>query len=177
MQEMNGNNNQVVAESLLDWMKSETFSYDFSSTNTYEGETYTATGSMAMQGDNYAIASKTSEGESRIIYKDGITYVIEETSKIIMTMPSGQETGMGIPTDYGEMTKLSNGTGIINGKTLQYEEYQEGEYKMKIYMENGNVYGIESEGEGAKAVMIITNAKKTVPVGTFDIPTSGYTKY
>jgi hypothetical protein len=42
-------------------------------------------------------------------------------------------------------------------------------------MDGGEVYGIETEAEGYTTMMIITNAKSSVPAGAFDLP-EGYTE-
>jgi len=173
----NKNSEQKAVLTLIDWMKEGTFSYDYTVTTTSDGETVTASGSMAVDKENYAITSTSDTSKVRIVNIDGKTYMIEETSKIIMTMPEGEESELGVPTEYNNMVKVGDGTGTVNGKNLPYEEYTEGEYKMKIYLENNVVYAIESTGEGVTSLMIITNAKKTVPSGAFDIPTTGYTKY
>jgi len=176
----NGNSNASSVESLLDWMKGGKFSYDFTMTNTYEGESSTSSGSFAIDGDNFAIATETTTGgitsKARIVQKDGAMYLIEETSKIIMKMPATQGLGMAIPTEYESMEVINTGTGEVDGKTLPYEEFDVDGFKSKYYMEKGQVYAIESEGEGATSLMIIKNAKNSVPAGAFDIPTEGYTQ-
>jgi uncharacterized protein YceK len=176
--ENNNNNNDSgsAEQSLLDWMKSGKFSYDYTMEATYGGTTITTKGSMAYDNDKYLSKTEVNGLEMRVIAKDGKFYSIDDTQKIIMTLPTGQTMTTGIPTEYENMTKTSSGTGTIKGKTLPYEEYQQDEYKTKFYMEDGQIYALEIEGAGITAVMTITNAKNSVPDGAFDLP-SGYTEY
>jgi hypothetical protein len=72
--------------------------------------------------------------------------------------------------DYSKMKKTGSGTGNVKGKTLPYEEYQSEGYTIKFYIDGGKVYAIETEGEGAKSLLIIEEESKTVPRGSFDLP-------
>jgi hypothetical protein len=67
--------------------------------------------------------------------------------------------------------------GEINGQTLPYEEYAENctGAVVRYYLDGGQVYGIETNDEGYKTVMIITNPSNSVPAGAFDLP-EGYTE-
>jgi hypothetical protein len=168
-------------DSLIKWMMDGTFSYDFSMTSEGNGEKSESSGSMATDGNNLAMTSEmTVEGQavkSRIIIKDGTTYIIDDASKLIMTAQGGMNPTEGMMTDYSGIAKTGEGTGEIDGKTLPYEEYTESETgaTVRYYIDGGQVYGIESAYEGYKTVMIITNAKNSVPSGAFDLP-EGYTQ-
>ena len=164
-------------DSLIDWMKDGTFSYDFEMNSEYEGEIINAIGSLAIDGENYAMSSETTiEGvatQSRIIIVDGVTNIIDDTSKMIIKTSGGGMDMTKMPTEYEGMELINSGEGTVNGKNLPYEEYMVEGVAMKIYMENGTVYAIESEYEGSYTLMIISNAKNTVPGGVFDLP-EGY---
>ncbi|MDR0852726.1 MAG: hypothetical protein LBN36_09530 [Clostridiales Family XIII bacterium] len=167
-------------DSLISWMKSGTFSYDYKMLSEGGGQTTEAAGSMALDGDNIAIASEMTQGgqqiKSRIIIKDGTTYVIDDTNKFMIKIAgSGADMTGGLATDYSGIELVGSGTGEIDGKTLPYEEYTSEGVSVKYYMDGGKVYGFESEYEGYKTVMIITNASNRVPAGAFDLPT-GYTE-
>jgi hypothetical protein len=175
-----GGNAQAM-DSLIQWMMGGTYSYDYTMTSEGpEGKTESS-GSMAMDGENLAMTSEmTVEGQavkSRVIIKDGTTYIIDDASKFIMTAPGGMNPTEGMMTDYSGIAKTGDGTGEIGGKTLPYEEYTESETgaTVKYYLDGGQVYGIESQYEGYKTVMIIANAKNSVPAGAFDLP-EGYTQ-
>lgn len=102
-------------------------------------------------------------------------YIIDEASKSIMEMSVETNQTKGMMTDYTGIKKTGSGMGEIGGKTLPYEEYAAGETGgvVRYYIDGGQVYGIESEYEGFKTVMIITNVSNSVPAGTFDLP-EGY---
>jgi len=178
----NININQTALGALAELMNSEKYSYDLITKVEHEGETITETVSLAKDGENYAISMKGNEGEYRIIYKDGVTYMIIEAEKIVMEQTGGQDVVFGMLKEQDEMAemlgkysnieKVGSGTGEIDGKTLPYEEYDSDGYKSKIYMENGQIYAMETENQ----IKIIKNASKSVPAGTFEIPTEGYTK-
>lgn len=165
----------AAMESLIDWMMGGTFSYDFALTSEYEGQTTESTGSVAMDGNNYAIVSETMvEGvavKSRIVVLDDVTYIIDDASRLVMEMANtGPEMTGGMPTDYEDMASTGSGQGEVNGRTLPYEEYTVDGVNVKYYMDGGMVYAIESVYEGAYTLMIISNARNTVPAGAFDIP-------
>jgi outer membrane lipoprotein-sorting protein len=175
------NNGDKAADSLIAWMMGGTFSYDFTMTTEGNGEKTESSGSMAMEGNNLAMTSEmTVEGQamkSRIIIRDGTTYIIDDANKFIMKAAGGMNPTAGMMTDYSGIAKTGDGTGEINGRSLPYEEYTEGETgaTVRYYLDGGQVYGIESEYEGYKTVMIITNPKNSVPANAFDLP-EGYTQ-
>ncbi len=165
-------------ESLIDWMKTGTFSYDYKMIMEYDGKTTESEGVMAMDGGDFAI---TMTGEvagtavdTGIIIKDDKMYMVDNANKMIITMStvSPDLTG-GMPTDYADMKKSGSGEGEVDGKTLPYDEYTIEGYSVKYYMDGDKVYAIESEAEGAKSLMIIENASKSIPDGIFDLP-EGY---
>jgi hypothetical protein len=168
-------------DSLIAWMMDGTFSYDYTLTSEGPDGKTEGSGSMAMDGDNIAAASEmTVEGQTvkaRVIIKDGTTYIVDDVNKFIMTAPSGMDATQGMMTDYSGIAKIGEGTGEIGGKTLPYEEYAESETgaTIRYYLDGGQVYGIESEYEGYKTVMIISNPKNSAPAGAFDLP-EGYTQ-
>ncbi|MDR1736481.1 MAG: hypothetical protein LBR85_06405 [Oscillospiraceae bacterium] len=167
-------------DSLIDWMTDGTYSYDFKMISEGSDGKFEGSGSMAADGGNMAQTTEmTVEGQSvksSVIIKDGVTYIIDDASKMIMTMPGGANPNEGMVTDYSGITLVGSGTGEIDGKTLPYEEYAEdvSGASVKFYIENGEIYGIESEAEGMKTVMTLTNQSDSVPSGAFDLP-SGYT--
>jgi hypothetical protein len=168
--------------SLIDWMMGGKFSYDFELTSEGpEGSTH-STGSMAADGGNMSIAQIAEvEGQkvsSKIIIKDGATYIVDDANKMVIKMSNaGAEMTSGMMTDYTGIELTGSGEGEINGKTLPYEEYTEAELgsTIRYYLDGGQVYGWESEYEGYRTVMIITNSSQNIPSGSFDIP-SGYTE-
>jgi hypothetical protein len=179
-----GNNSGTggqAMDSLIAWMMDGKFSYDYTMTSEGpEGKTE-GSGSMAIDGENMAVATEmTVEGQavkSRVIVKDDITYIVDDVNKYIMKAQGGMNPTEGMMTDYSGIAKTSDGTGEINGKTLPYEEYAESDTGaiVRYYLDGGQVYGIETNDEGYKTVMIITNPSNSVPMGAFDLP-EGYTE-
>ena len=168
----------AAMESLIDWMRGGTFSYDFTLYSEYEGVVSEGSGSVAMSGGNFAMTSEqTSEGvtsKARILILDDVTYIIDDASKLIMKM-SGSALDMtgGMPTDYEEMVETGSGEGEVNGRTLPYTEYTVEGVAVRYYMDGGMVYATESTYEGAYSLMIISGASNTVPAGAFELP-EGY---
>lgn len=170
-----GGTQGAAVESLIDWMKGGVFSYDFVLTSEYEGQVTEATGSMAMENGKYAVTMETvvdgATVHSRIIILDDKLYVIDDASRMVIEMSgAGPEMTAGLPTDFTDITYVSGGTGEVDGRTLPYEEYSSEGYSVKFYMDGNAVYAVETEGEGAYALMIISNASNKAPAGAFDIP-------
>jgi hypothetical protein len=164
--------------SLISWMKSGTYSYDFTMTSESADGTITATGSIAVDGGKVSMTQETTyDGQtitSRTILKDDKTYIIDDASKMIIIMSGISEEMTGeIMTDYTGITKTGEGEGEIDGKTLPYEDYTVEGYVVRYFLDGGEVYGMETEAEGFKTEMIITNAKSSVPADAFDLP-EGY---
>ena len=169
-------------DSLVGWMKGGKFSYDYKAFSEGAGEKMESSGTMAVDGDNFAMSSEAEVAgvkiKSKIVTKDGFTYIVNDEAKMIMKFQdiSADMTG-GVMDDYSGIVLIGSGTGEINGRTLPYEEYKEDESgsTIKYFLDGGQVYGFVSEYENYKTTMIITNAKNSVPSGIFDLP-SGYTE-
>jgi hypothetical protein len=169
------------AAPLIAYLMSGTFSYDFTMSSEIGGETVETSGSVAKEGDNLALTMDMAVAgqnvKSRIILKDGVTYVLDDANKLIVETPGGEDATAGVVPDYSSMVKTGDGTGEIDGKTLPYEEYAQGDADtpVRYYLENGQVYGIGVGAEGSETVMLITNASDSAPAGVFDLP-SDYTQ-
>ncbi len=165
--------------SLIKWMMDGTFSYDFTMMSEGPDGRTESTGSMAMDGDRMAISTEmTVEGQAvktRIIKHGETMYMIDDIQKFIMEISGSAQATEGMMTDYSGIVKTGDGMGEINGRSLPYEEYAEGDTNatVKYFLDGGNVYGIVSEYEGYKTTMIITNPSDKAPAGAFDLPT-GY---
>ncbi|MDR3331658.1 MAG: hypothetical protein LBT08_03435 [Synergistaceae bacterium] len=175
----------AAIESLIDWMRGGTFSYDFTLKTEGGGSVTEAKGKMAAQGNKFSVYTESkangADTKSRVISKDGDTYIVDEINRFVMKV-SGAMAGQttegfgGMIADYSAgMKKTGEGEGVVNGKKLPYEAYEVDGNVSKFYMDGGQVYAIESEGSGYKTLMVITNASKTVPAGAFNIP-NDYTK-
>jgi hypothetical protein len=168
-------------DSLIKWMMDGAFSYDFTMTSKGPEGSTEGTGSMAIDGNNMAIEMEMTVGgqktQTKMISTGDAMYIVDDANKMIMKMPAEINLTEGIMTDYAGITKTGEGTGEIDGKTLPYEDYTESETSaaVRFYLDGGQVYAIESEYEGYKTVMIITNPSNSAPSGAFDLP-AGYTE-
>ena len=168
-----GAKKSAPAETLINWMQSGTYFMKYTADTEYEGQKTTVKASMAAQGDNLALNAETTVGgktmKSRIIAVDGATYLIDDASKMIMktVKMNGINKGM---ANFSKLEKIGSGKGEVKGRILPYEEYKSENFTIKYYMDGKSVYAIESQGDGAKSVMVIEEASKIVPAGSFDLP-------
>lgn len=173
-----GEAGQAMA-SLIKWMLDGTFSYDFTMMSEGPDGRTESTGSMAMDGNKMAISTEmTVERQTvktRIIKHGETMYMIDDIQKYIMEISGSAQATEGMMTDYSGIVKTGDGVGEINGRSLPYEEYVQGDTDatVKYFLDGGNVYGIVSEYEGYKTTMIIKNPSDKAPAGAFDLPT-GY---
>ena len=166
-------------ETLINWMRTSKYSFDYTTTSLFEGEETTTSGSMAMDGDKVAISTEmTVEGvdiKQRLIIDKDNTYIIDDVNELI-TKVSGvnAETTGGALTDYSAIGYVGKGEGDIDGKTLPYQEYVDRltGASIKYFLEDGQVYGYESEYDGYKSITLVTNAENSVSSGIFTLPTN-----
>jgi len=167
-------NESASLENLMDWMRGGTFYFAYTNEMEYEGIPMTSKGSYATDGGNYAISTETTilgqVMKNRIIAKGGVTHIIDDEEKTIRKSTADVSRYSEQIADVSKLNLKGQGQGEVKGKVLPYEEYIDGDMTIRYYMDGGKVYAIESEGEGAKSVMVIENASKTVPKGIFDLP-------
>jgi outer membrane lipoprotein-sorting protein len=166
--------------SLISWMIDGTFSFDFEMTGESAEGTLSATGSLALDKTNIALVQNAEQDgqimSAKIIIKDGITYIIDDASKMILSMAGVSEESLGgMVGDYSGIVKTGSGTGEINGKNLPYEDYTTDGQLVRYFLDGGDVYAIQTEIDGYKTTMFISNASGNVPSGAFDLP-EGYTE-
>ncbi|MCL1913782.1 MAG: hypothetical protein FWG10_07900 [Eubacteriaceae bacterium] len=182
-----GGTNETAVSSLIDWIINRQFSYDFEMRSVFEDQEIVGAGSMAMDGENFAITMETEiDGQSlkaRIVSVDGQAFIIEDVNRILIKLGSiPAEMTNGIVIEVGEIQKIGEGTSEIEGyndfvgKEFEYEDYQtEDGVVMRFFLEDGQVVAIASENEGFKVTMSISNTSDTAPDGIFDLP-EGYTE-
>jgi uncharacterized lipoprotein YehR (DUF1307 family) len=167
-------------DNLINWMQGGEYYFKYTAEAEYEGERTTSKSTIAAKGDDLAVTSETTVSgqtvKSRIVAVGGVTYIIDDATKTIMKSPVDIAEVNKEVADFSKIEKVGSGTSTVNGKTLPYEEYKSDDYTVKFYMDGKSVYAIESEGEGATSVMVIEEALKTVPSGSFELP-QGYTQY
>jgi len=171
-----GNDDNVItAESLIDWMKGGTFSFDYKIIVETGGQETEGTGAMAIDQGRFAMRSVMDAGgvemNMRMVMKDDVMYMVDDNAKTYMAMPTTTpDAAGGMNADFTVMEKTGSGEGEVDGKTLPYEEYAVEGSPIKFFMDGDTVYAIVNETGGSTATMIITNASKTVPAELFDIP-------
>ena len=140
----------------------------------YGGQKTTMKGSMAAQGGNTAMSTEMTNGaqtmKSRIITLDDAAYIINDDSKMIMKTAKNKSGVNKGTADFSKLEKIGSGKGEVKGRTLPYEEYKSENYTVKYYMDGKKVYAIESKSEKSKSLMVIEEASKIVPLGSFDLP-------
>ena len=140
-----------------------------------EGKMVPTDGSLATDGKNTVLLSRThlAEGvttEGRVIMKDNVSYMVDDTNKIYMDMGSAIVDS---PLDsIFKLTYRYNSAGEINGKVLPFEEYvsENGEY-VRFYFDGENLSVIEA----GDYMMHVTAFSVQSPAGLMDIPPD-YTK-
>lgn len=112
-----------------------------------------------------------------LLNKDGM-YMIDDSSKQYMAFP--MDSGLLEEYDFSSEaadfgTELSeSGTGTLNGKTCDYEEYEgENGASCRLYIENGKVIAMENVEKAQ--LILINNMSKTVNSNVFKLP-AGYSE-
>lgn len=168
---------------LIDWMIAGEFSFDFQVSIDNDGSIKEEEGHMAVKdGMIYLRLGGIKKNVDPIvaIIKDGIFHNIMDYLQGVMTMPFwGTISTNGIITDYSGLEYVGSGTGEIDGRTLQYDEYCNDSTSARFYIEDGRIYGIESiVGDFDNAgwaftfinVLIISNSSGTVSNELFEFP-------
>ena len=147
---------------------------------TYHMKAKTTVGKTTTEVEIYCKGGMTAvvtsaEGESmRIVSKNNKTYMIFETSKMIMLAPEG---GQGFKKPETEkITFTGTGTAVFAGKSLPYDEYANADGTKSQYFVDGNkLAGIRNIApkEGISDI-VISVLDQNVPNTIFDIP-DGYT--
>ena len=168
-----GGTEQEIA--LVQWMMAGKFSFDydmyFGDESDYE---FLASGSLSIDGDNYAARMDMFGISTRIIRTGGRQYSVDDENKLIMDL-TGMDQDDFMSDDYSNLVFSSAGTGTVLGKNLPYQRYtvKGSPGTVTYYLDGKDVYGIASEANGFGVLLIIKNVKNSVPGGVFDLP-SGY---
>lgn len=168
-----------AAETLIEWVKGGVYYFRYTAEiESAEGKT-TSQGMTAVDGEQMTTYTETTvagiEVKSKLLIRDGKTYLIDETSKSYIEVPADVGVMSDQATDFRAMEYVGGSSGELKGKTFPYEEYKTNEAAIRFYMEGKKVYAIESRTERSKTLMFIEENSKVIPAGAFDIP-SGYAK-
>lgn len=169
---------------LVDWIKAGEFYIEYTMKMVMDdigdGMNVETKGIMACQNERAAMTAEMDFlGQSvnvHIIKNGDKAYQLDEATKTYreMTIDANRSINARIPVN-GSMERTGAGEGEVEGKILPYEEYITDEGTIRFYLDDGQVYALESEAEGVKAVVLITKASDKTPDGMFDLP-EGYTK-
>ena len=182
----NSSDDSGVAGNLFDWTKAGTYYYETETTSTYGDSVSYYRDVHAKEGEDFASVSVKMEADGTVtsqihtFKKDDKIIVINDLEKTYAEMPPEMlaltET---VQDAFGDMTKLNEGTGEINGKTLSYEEYDNNGITTRFFFEKDQIYGYISEldvgGDKIVTVSVITKQSTRIPDELFEIPT-GYTE-
>ena len=128
------------------------------------------------KGDMGAVLLEEDGEAMRIVMKDKKTYMIFDTSKMILIAPAqAAEDFKGVETDKIKLN--GSGTAVFTGKSLPYDEYLGPDGSKSQYFVDGNkLAGIRSITKEGTADTIISVFDQNVPNNVFDIPgaSSGY---
>jgi len=158
----------LLSSTYVEMMKNNEYMMKYKTTMDFEGQSTEMETTMAVSGDNTAVISKGGGFESTIIIKDDNVYMVDHTSKTVMTWAQTQE-------DEKETFDMEGIAFLGSGKEdgLTYEEYSAAGSNMKYYFDGKNLVKISAAVGGQKMVMEILEMSETVPAGMFEIP-AGY---
>ena len=178
--------------SLFDWMKSKSFSYDYTQFSDSDPDS-AVKGTLMVDGENVcSIQYLTVDGKDQImktLIKDGTTYMIIEDQKAYFSMGAlGSNMMEGSAFDTEGLARLGEGEDTLDGKMMHYEAYEQEMFgvksTLKVFSEGNQVRGFVTEGtlelpgstpSTYRTTMLIHNAKNSVDKSAFEIP-SDYTE-
>ena len=156
-------------------MKSNKYYMRYTTRMEFSGQVSEGRTEVAKDNDNVAMIGESSFGgmtyRSRMITKGDTMYLIDDDAKTITELTTSSSDDEESDTDFSDIVFLGKGTGTINDKTLEYEEYDNDGAKMRYYFDGKTLYALESIGDGGESmVMIIEEISNKIPSGMFDIP-------
>lgn len=181
MDDSGGDAAGVATAELISWMNSGTFSFDY----TMSEDDFFIEGTLSADGNRFAMIMNVEEyGEIatiRIVVTENYAYMIFEDEEMYMEIPMDEVSEavgdlMEAFNDMGD--PIESGEGEVNGKSLPFEKYSSvGGSISTFYFEDGQVYAIEVYIDGETAIMIVTNASKTVSESIFAPPPDDYMSF
>ena len=180
------NNISETLGNLFDWTEAGTYYYEVETTSAHGDSISHYRDVHAKDGEDYASITVEKEADGSVMRqihtfkKDGKIIIINDLEKTYAEMPPEfMALSEGIQDAFGDMNKVDEGTGEIDGKSLPYEEYDTNGITTKYFFDNGQVYGYTSElvfgDTKIVTVSIITKQSNRIPSELFQIP-EGYTK-
>jgi len=128
-----------------------------------------------VKGDLFASAMSSPAGNVRIVSRDKKTYMIMESTKMIMVTAAQDKSRTGA-VDAGSLKFTGSGSAVFAGKNLPYEEYTANDNgKVQFFVDGNKLAGMRNIIPGQPAVDVVISAlDQNVPDSVFTVPTSGY---
>lgn len=178
-----------LASKYTDIIESKKFYMDYDIKMDMPGIAMNANVNMSVDGENIAVSTKLGEDSSkihmRIITKDDITYMIDESTKMIITIDNNemlqgidQEQYQVLQQGTSDLTFVGKGEEEKFGENLVYEEYKgKSEESLKYYFKDKKIKGISVSGVDMidSLDVEINEIKEGYPEDAFNIP-EDYTK-
>jgi hypothetical protein len=166
----------AAMDKLVAKMQDGEFGFDFEMTLIDDENGDKAIGSVAVQGEKtdmiMTLESAGTKTTMHILVSDGKTYIIDDTSKSVLTM--GEEIGVDMApfgeSTFSDITLIEAGEVEIKGVTLSYEDYEQDGETVRFYVKDGEIDAYETM-DGENVVLIIfTSFEDDVPDDRFVIP-------
>ncbi|MDU1411876.1 MAG: hypothetical protein E6929_03595 [Clostridium sp.] len=178
-----------LASKYTDIIESKKFYMDYDIKMDMPGIAMNANAKMSVDGENIAVSTKLGEDNSniqmRIVIKDTMAYMINDVTKMMITMENDsnlqgidKEQYQAFQQGTSDLTFVGKGEEEKFGEKLVYEEYKgKNEENLKYYFKDKEIKGITiSGGDIVDSIDVkINEIKKEYPKDAFNIP-EDYTK-
>ena len=171
-----------AGESLLDWIKSGQFSYcfDMEIRSAEEEIVLQGSGGVAANKGDFVIYYSDDDTSYRLVYKDGIHYVVDDGKKLCAEV-SGESLDQyiipGLITDWAQVALLDSGEEIIDEISLIFEHCTIAGTESLIFLNNGQVCAIDTTYEEYSIRLFVyfasnrsDGAAGALPGISFDLP-------
>lgn len=106
--------------------------------------------------------------ESRVLIKDGKSYMIDDNAKSYMQMDAAT---VEIPIGgYTSMVYAGDGSGEIDGRSLPYEEYAGTDGFIRFYFDGQNLFAISTQPDSGGMIMLVTEFSDKIPADILELP-------
>ncbi len=105
----------------------------------------------------------------RSLIKDNKMYTIDDAAKTYRVMDMPKQQG-GEQAGYDSLKFVGSGTDKVGGKSLPYEEYQNGGTTIRYFFEGNKLFAIVTKAAGATTTMLITEFSDNPPASLMEIP-------
>lgn len=159
----------LLSSTYVDMMKGDEYLMKYKATMEFDGQSTEMEATIAESGDKMSMISTGGGYTSKMVIKDGKTYMIDDASKTVTSMATPPDEGMAENSgeiDTSGITYL--GTGNEDG--LVYEEYTTDAGGLKYYFDGKDLVRIKMTTEQGEMVMDIEELSNDVPASMFDIP-------